>query len=137
MQSKMRSTIRAIVRHPHPIESFSFSILIEVKSRLGLLQFGYIQIIDIKTVRLAKRNAEHAHEGILDEFPVVDMDRVVQRSDDLDFHSGFDIDAVAAFAAAGSYFVECHDYKCSIGRNSKTFWSIMFCKYRNSFLEKA
>ena len=41
--------------------------------------------------------------------PVVDLNGVVERGDDLDFHSGLDVDAVAAFAAFGSYSVECHN----------------------------
>ena len=49
------------------------------------------------------------HEGIFDVLPVVDLNGVVERGYDLDFHSGLDVDAVAAFAAFGSYFVECHN----------------------------
>ena len=48
------------------------------------------------------------HEGIFDVLPVVDLNGVVERGDDLDFHSGLDVDAVAAFAAFGSYSVEGH-----------------------------
>ena len=56
-----------------------------------------------------QRNAGYPHEGIFDVLPVVDVNRIVQRSYDLDFHSGFDIYTVAALAAPGSYFVQCHN----------------------------
>ena len=42
------------------------------------------------------------------EYSVIDLNGVVQRGYDLDFHSRFDVDAVAAFAAFGSYSVKCH-----------------------------
>ena len=48
-------------------------------------------------------------EGVFDELPVVDLSGVVERGDDLDFHSGFDIDAVATFPVFGSYSVKCHN----------------------------
>ena len=48
-------------------------------------------------------------EGVFDELPVVDIDRAVEWGDDLDFHSGLDVDAVATFAAFGSYSVKCHN----------------------------
>lgn len=72
------------------------------------LQFSYFQIINIQTIGLSQRDAEDTHEGILDVLPVVDLNGVVQRGYDLDFHSRFDVDAVAAFAAFGSYSVKCH-----------------------------
>lgn len=57
------------------------------------------------------------------------MNGVVERRDDLDFHSGLDVDAVAAFAAFGSYSVECHNqfsfscYSFSKASNKETIWS--------------
>ena len=72
------------------------------------LHFSYLQITNIQTISLSQRDAEDTHEGILDVLPVVDLNGVVERGDDLDFHSGLDVDAVAAFAAFGSYSVKCH-----------------------------
>lgn len=73
------------------------------------LQFSNLQITNIQTISLPQRNPEDTHEGIFDVLPVVDLNGVVERGDDLDFHSGLDVDAVAAFAAFGSYFIEGHN----------------------------
>ena len=64
---------------------------------------------NIQTISLSQLNTEDTKEGVFDELPVVDIDRVVEWGDDLDFHSRFYVDAVAAFAAFGSYSVKCHN----------------------------
>ena len=70
------------------------------------------------------------HEGIFDVLPVVDLNGVVERGDDLDFHSGLDVDAVAAFAAFGSYSVECHNqFSFSCYSFAKASESITTYKY--------
>ena len=76
---------------------------------LSHLQFRNLQITNIQAIGFPKGNSENMHEGIFDVLPVVDLNGVVERGDDLDFHSGLDVDAVAAFAAFGSYSVECHN----------------------------
>ena len=73
-------------------------------------KFSYFQITNIQTIGLTQRDAEDTQESILDVLPVVDLNRVVKWGDDLNFHSGFDVDAVATFAASGSYSVKCHNY---------------------------
>ena len=82
---------------------------IDTTQLLSHLQFRYLQITNIQTISLPQRNPEDTHEGIFDVLPVVDLNGVVERGDDLDFHSGLDVDAVAAFAAFGSYFIEGHN----------------------------
>ena len=70
------------------------------------------------------------HEGIFDVLPVVDLNGVVERGYDLDFHSGLDVDAVAAFAAFGSYSVECHNqFSFSCHSFAKASKSIKTYKY--------
>ena len=81
---------------------------IDTTQLLSHLQFRYLQITNIQAIGFPKGNSENMHEGIFDVLPVVDLNGVVQRGDDLDFHSRFDVDAVAAFAAFGSYSVKCH-----------------------------
>ena len=71
-------------------------------------KFRYFQITNIQTIGFPKRDTKDTLKGIFDVLPVVDLNRVVKWGDDLDFHSGFDVDAVAAFAAFGSYSVKCH-----------------------------
>ena len=73
------------------------------------LQFFYLQITNIQAISFPQGNPEDTHEGIFDVLPVVDVNRIVQRCYDLDFHSGFDIYTIAAFATPGSYFVQCHN----------------------------
>lgn len=85
------------------------------------LQFLYLQITNIQAISFPQGNSEYPHEGIFDVLPVVDVNRIVQRSYDLDFHSGFDIYTVAALAAPGSYFVQCHNIDGS-------YWLIV-CKF--------
>ena len=74
-----------------------------------LIIFRYLQVINIQTISLSQRNTEDTKEGVFDVLPVVDLNGVVERGDDLDFHSGFDIDAVATFPVFGSYSVKCHN----------------------------
>ena len=76
---------------------------------INYLQFRNLQITNIQTISPPQRNPEDTHESIFDILPVVDLNGVVERGDDLGFHSGLDVDAVAAFAAFGSYSVECHN----------------------------
>ena len=81
---------------------------IDTTELLSHLQFRNLQITNVQAIGLPQGNPEDTKEGIFDVLPVVDIDRVVQRGYDLDFHSGLDVDAVAAFAAFGSYSVKCH-----------------------------
>lgn len=74
-----------------------------------ILEFSNLQITNIQTISLSQRNSEDTYESVFDVLPVVDLNGIVQRGYDLDFHSRFDVDAVAAFAAFGSYSVECHN----------------------------
>ena len=87
------------------------------------LQFSYFQITNIQAIGFPEGNPEDTLEGIFDILPVVDLNGVVQRGDDLDFHSRFDVDAVAAFAAFGSYSVKCHcQYKFIIENQELPRW---------------
>ena len=74
-----------------------------------LIIFRYLRVINSQTISLSQRNTEDTKEGVFDVLPIVDLNGVVEWGDDLDFHSGLDVDAVAAFAAFGSYSVECHN----------------------------
>lgn len=78
---------------------------------LSLLSLYYFQIRHIQCISLPQRDAEDAHEGILDGLAAVDGDGVVVRRDDLDRHARFNLDTIADFPALGSNSEKCH--KCS------------------------
>ena len=97
---------------------------------INYLQFRNLQITNIQTIGFPEGNPEDTLESIFDILPVVDLNGVVERGDDLDFHSGLDVDAVAAFAAFGSYSVECHNkFSFSCYSFAKASKSIKTYKY--------